>query len=123
MIPKMTTESTGIAATKMSAAWTLMVNAIIIAPKTTNGERSSRRSVRLTPFWIWFISLVILVMSVEVPIWSISDQERLSMWRKSSCFTFEENPTAAFAAKYCAVIENASPTMPSPISRATIPTT
>ena len=27
-----------------------MVNAIIIAPKTTKGERSSRRSARFMPF-------------------------------------------------------------------------
>ena len=79
---------------------------MIIAPNTTNGERSSRRSVRFTPFCIWFISLVILVMRVEVPTWSISDHDRLSMWRNNSCFTLEENPTAALAAKYCAVMEN-----------------
>ena len=90
---------------------------MIIAPNTTNGERSSRRSVRFTPFCIWFISLVILVMRVEVPTWSISDHDRLSM------FTLEENPTAALAAKYCAVMENASPTIPRPTSRHTIPIT
>ena len=33
-----------------SVSFGLMENAIISAPITMNGERSSRRSVRLTPF-------------------------------------------------------------------------
>ena len=35
---------------KSSVSFGLMENAIISAPITMNGERSSRRSVRLTPF-------------------------------------------------------------------------
>ncbi len=35
---------------KSSVSFRLMENAIISAPITMNGERSSRRSVRLTPF-------------------------------------------------------------------------
>ena len=45
---------------------------MIIAPKTTNGERSSRRSVRFTPVCTWLTSLVMRVTSVEVVSVSIS---------------------------------------------------
>ena len=44
-----TTERNGIATTNTSAAFTLTVNAIIIAPKTINGERRNRRSTIFTP--------------------------------------------------------------------------
>ena len=51
---------------------TSIVNDMIIAPNTINGERRNKRSTRLTPVWIWLISLVIRVSSVDVPIVSIS---------------------------------------------------
>ncbi len=72
MMPNTTMDSSGIATTKISAALTSTVNAMIIAPNTMNGERSNRRSVRLTPFCNWFTSLVIRVISVLVPIVSSS---------------------------------------------------
>ena len=40
----------GIPTTNTSAAFTSMVNAMTMAPITTNGERSSKRRVRFTPF-------------------------------------------------------------------------
>ena len=49
MMPYTTTESTGIATTKTSAAFTLIVNAITIEPKTMNGLRSNSRSAILRP--------------------------------------------------------------------------
>ena len=76
-MPKTMTASTGIATAKTSAALTSIVNAIIIAPNTINGERKNRRSTRLTPFCTWLMSLVIRVISVDVPMVSISVKERL----------------------------------------------
>ena len=69
--------------TKISAAFTSMVNAIIIAPNTMNGERINRRRTMLTPDCTWLISLVMRVISVEVPSSSISDQVRLCIWENS----------------------------------------
>ena len=57
---------------KSSVSFGLMENAIISAPITMNGERSSRRSVRLTPFCTWLMSLVMRVTSVGVPMPSSS---------------------------------------------------
>ena len=67
IMPKTATHKMTITPKKMSAACTLMVNAIIIAPNTTKGERRSRRRTRFTPFWIWFTSEVIRVITVAVP--------------------------------------------------------
>ena len=50
MIPNTISASTGIAATNTSAAFTSIVNAIIIAPNTINGERRNSRSTMLIPF-------------------------------------------------------------------------
>ena len=44
-----TSDNSGIATTKTSAAFTSTVNAIIIAPNTINGERRNNLSTRLTP--------------------------------------------------------------------------
>ena len=52
---------------KIIAQRVSMVNAITIAPKTTNGERSSRRRHMFTPVCTWLMSLFMRVMSVEVP--------------------------------------------------------
>ena len=49
MMANTTPNSTGTATAKMSAARTSIVNAMSIAPNTTIGERSSSRSVRLSP--------------------------------------------------------------------------
>ena len=73
MMPKTTTDSSGIVTTKVSAAFASTVNAMIIAPNTTKGERSSSRSVILTPYCTWFMSLVMRVTSVEVPSESMSE--------------------------------------------------
>ena len=67
MIAKTAMPSSGIAPAKMHAHRKSIVNAMIMAPKTMNGLRKSRRSARFRPFWIWFTSLVIRVMSVSVP--------------------------------------------------------
>ena len=72
MIPNTTANSTGITPAKMSAAFTSMVKAMIMAPNTIKGERRKRRSTRFTPVCTWLISLVIRVISVEVPIVSSS---------------------------------------------------
>ena len=70
MMPKTTMLSSGIVTTKTIAACQSIVKAMTIAPKTTNGERSSRRSARFTPDCTWLMSLVMRVMSVPVPCWS-----------------------------------------------------
>ena len=62
------------------------------------------------------MSLVILVISVELPIVSISVKVKLWICSKSACLTPVPNPAAAFAEKYCAVIEHTSPIIPSAIS-------
>ena len=49
MMPMTASASSGMTATKTSAAAQSTVNAMIIAPNTMSGERSSRRSVMLTP--------------------------------------------------------------------------
>ena len=72
MMPKTITHSTAITPAKISAQPASIVKAMIIAPKTTNGERSSRRSVRFTPVCTWLTSLVMRVTSVEVVSVSIS---------------------------------------------------
>ena len=65
--PNTTANSAAIAPTKISASRASTVNAMTIAPNTTNGERSSSRSVRLSPVCTWFISLVMRVSSDDVP--------------------------------------------------------
>ena len=50
MIAKTTANSAGIVTTKTSAAFASTVKAMTIAPNTTNGDRSSSRSVRFRPF-------------------------------------------------------------------------
>ena len=49
IIPNTTTDRTGIANTKFIAERTSMIKAMIIAPTTTNGERSRSRRVMFTP--------------------------------------------------------------------------
>ena len=115
MMPKTITASTGIATTKMSAAFTLIVKAMIIAPKTMKGERRKRRRKRLTPFCTWLMSEVMRVMRVPVPALSRSENPKDWMWSKRVCRIAVDTPTAAFAAKYWAVIEAARPRSPSKI--------
>ena len=75
MMPNTTTHSTGIATAKTRAAFTSMVNAMIIEPKTMTGEREKSRSVRFTPDCTCVMSLVMRVIMVEVPIRSMSEKE------------------------------------------------
>ena len=77
---------------------------------TVTSERRNSLSAIFTPDCIWFISLVILVIRVEIPTVSISVNESDSICLKSPCLKFVGNPAAALAAKYCAVIELKSPT-------------
>ena len=72
MMSQMISEMTAVAATNSSVSFGLMENAMISAPMTMNGERSSSRSVRLTPFCTWLMSLVMRVTSVGVPMPSSS---------------------------------------------------
>ena len=118
--PNMTIDKSGIATTKIRAAFTSMVKAMIIAPNTINGERKNNRSTRLTPDWIWLMSLVILVIRLVVPSVSISVYESDSICLNKADFNSVENPTAAFAAKYWAVSDDASPTTPRSTSKAPI---
>ena len=50
IIPNTTIASTGIVAANTSAALKSIVNAIIMAPNTINGERKNNLNTRLTPF-------------------------------------------------------------------------
>ena len=50
MIPKTITNSTLIAATKISAKWAFRANTITIAPNTMKGDRRNRRRNILMPF-------------------------------------------------------------------------
>ena len=77
MIPNTITDKSGITTTKINAAFTSTVNAMIIAPNTINGDRRNRRRTRFTPDCAWLISLVIRVISVELPIVSISVKVKL----------------------------------------------
>ena len=106
-------DNKGIATTKIRAHFTSMVNAMIMAPKTMIGERKNRRSVMLIPDCTWFTSLVIRVIMVEVPALSISVKLKSSIWSNNACRSLVDTPTAALAAKNCAVMEEASPTTPS----------
>ena len=76
--PKMITESTGIVTTKIRAIFTLMVKAMTMAPKTIKGLLRKSRRNRFRPFCTWLMSLVILVISVLLPMVSIS--ENPSCW-------------------------------------------
>ena len=105
-----TTNRIGTVTTKISAQRTLMVNAITIAPITTNGLLSNRRSPILIPFCTWFTSSVSLVISVSVPSVSSSVNDSLWIWSNIACLTLVANPTLAFAAKNCAVKLHNSPT-------------
>ena len=109
---------TGIATAKISADGTSIVNAIIMAPKTMKGERRNSRSTMLTPDCTWFTSLVIRVISVSAP--KRSSCEKLSSCTlvNNRCLSSPPSRIAAFAAKYCAVIENPSPAAPSSKSKA-----
>ena len=69
---KTTTRSTGMVTAKGRAARTSTVKAMIMAPKTTKGERRNSRRNMLMPFCTWFTSLVIRLIRVEVPMASIS---------------------------------------------------
>ena len=79
IMPNTTTDNNGIATTKISAHFTSMVNAMIMAPNTMIGERKNRRKVMFTPDCTWFTSLVIRVIMVEVPALSISVKLRSSI--------------------------------------------
>ena len=116
MIPNTISERSGIVTTNTSAAFTSTVNAMIIAPNTMNGERRNNRKTRFTPDWIWLISLVIRVINVDVPNWSISVNVNFWICSNNPCLIPVPTPVAAFAAKYCAVMEQTSPMIPSAIS-------
>ena len=68
MIPNTTRLSAGIATANHTAASPSIVKAITIAPNTTKGERRSSRSVRFSPVCTWFMSLVIRVTRVGMPV-------------------------------------------------------
>ena len=107
--PNTTTDNRGIVITNIIAAFTSTVKAIIIAPKTTNGDRIKRRSTMFTPDWSWLTSLVIRVISVDVPISSKSANDNFWICANNALRSCVANPTAAFAAKYCAEIAHTNP--------------
>ena len=72
IIPNTTIAKRGIVTAKMRAKRTSIVNAIIIAPKTINGERINRRRNMFIPVCTEFMSPVILVIRVDVPSLSVS---------------------------------------------------
>ena len=115
MIPNTITASTGIATQNINAHLTSIVNAIIIAPNTINGERRKSLITILTHDCTALTSLVIRFISLAVPISSISENDNVWICSKRECLSSVAKPVAAFAAKYCAVNELASPTSPSPI--------
>ena len=49
MMAKTTANRSGMITAKTQADFTSIVNAMIIAPNTTNGDRSKSRSARLSP--------------------------------------------------------------------------
>ena len=77
MMPNTTADSAAMTATKIHAHRASIVNAITIAPNTTNGERRNSRSVMLTPVCARLTSLVMRVIIVDVPISSMLEKERL----------------------------------------------
>ena len=112
IIPNTTTESAGIVTTKVMADFTSMVNAIIIAPNTINGDLKNNLSTRLTPVCIWLISLVIRVSNVDVPIVSISVYDSEVMCLNNALLSPVPKPVAALAEKYWAVNEQVRPIIP-----------
>ena len=108
-------ESSGIVTTKITAAFGLTINAMTMLPNTINGDLRNSLRKRFSPLCTWLISLVIRVISVEVPSLSISANPRDWICENSTCRTFVQNPTDAFAAKYCAVILQVRPITPSRI--------
>ena len=104
-----TAASTGTATVNTTAEPESTVNAIITAPKTTNGERKTRRRVRFVPVCTWLISPVSLVIRVDAPSESSCENESLSICENSLLLISVAKPTAAFAEKYCATIAHKSP--------------
>lgn len=115
-MPNTTTERAGMTTTKVSADFASTVKAIIIAPITTKGERSSRRSVRFKPFCTLSMSLVRRVIRVEEPMPSSCEYEKEPMRSNTAWRSFLTKEVEALAAKYWAVIEKMSPTAPSSTS-------
>ena len=85
MTPNTTMLSRGMATTKIHAARTLTVNAMIMAPNTTKGLRRNRRRNRFRPLCTWLMSLVIRVMRVLVPRVSISVKPSFWMCSNRVC--------------------------------------
>ena len=108
----MTRPMSGVATRKMSVNFTLMVSAMMREPSTTNGERSKRRKTRLTPACAWSTSAVRRVMRPLEPRRSSSACESVLTCLNSAERTAAPNPTAALAAKNCAVIEQTRPSTP-----------
>lgn len=105
-------ERRGMTQRNVDASWLSTVKAIIAAPKTTNGDLMKRRRNMLIPFWTSIESLVRRVIIVGAPIRSLSLSERDATCWNNAFFIFTENPTAAFAEKYCAVMDAARPIKP-----------
>ena len=116
MMANTTINSRIVVQTNIMAEGTSSLNAIIMAPNTTKGERSSSLRVRFSPCCTWFISLVMRVMRVEVPMSSSSVWESLPICSKRAWRRAVTKPTDAFAAKYWAVTEHTSPMNASPNS-------
>ena len=84
MMANTTANSTGMATAYTSAHFTSMVNAIIIAPNTTNGLLNSSRSPMFTPFCTWLMSSVRRVIIVSEPRVSSSVNDRRWIWSNTA---------------------------------------
>ena len=99
-------------ARKMRDADLFIVKAITIAPNTTKGERRRSLRERLSPLCTWLMSPVSLVIRVGTPMRSRSENESSWTCAKRALRSLVEHPTDAFAAKYCAVMEQTIPITP-----------
>ena len=76
MMANVTAKRIGMVTANTSAHLTLIVKAMIIAPNTMNGLRSSRRRPMFRPVCTWFTSSEMRVISVSPP--------RLSSWENEN---------------------------------------
>ena len=93
-----------------------MVNAIISAPNTTKGLRSSSRRPMFTPVCTWLMSVVNRVIMVSAPRVSSSVKENFWMWSNTAWRKSAAKPVLALAAKNWAVMLHAKPSSAMAIS-------
>ena len=102
----------GIDRKNISESFRFINIAIIAEPKIINGALTPSLIAIATATCSWFTSFIILVINDGVPILSISEWERLFIWRKSSFLSFVPKPWEALAAKYWQTRADPNPTIP-----------